>query len=112
MDDAILEIIAKRMSAMGDVTRLKILQLLMESEEMSVSKLCETIGARPSNISQHLAVLFNAGLVIKRKEGNQVFYAIDNQVVKTICNAVCDSLREEFQGKSELINQLPHHAGR
>lgn len=107
MDDQLLEIIAKRMSAMGDITRLKILQWLMKNPEMSVSQLCEAIGARPSNISQHLSVLFNAELVGKRKEGNNVFYFIHTEMVKTVCGAVCESLRTDLKGKGDLLEKIP-----
>jgi DNA-binding transcriptional ArsR family regulator len=109
LDDQLLEIIAKRMSAMGDVTRLKILQWLIQREEMSVTQLCEAVGARPSNISQHLSVLFNAELVGKRKEGNNVFYYIHSEMVKTVCSAVCESLRTDLMGKGELLEKIPVH---
>lgn len=108
IDDTVLEMIARRLSAMGEPTRLKILHCLMNGE-LSVSQLCEEIKMRPSNVSQHLSILFNAGLVGRRKEGNSVFYSIKDDLVYTICDAVCGSLRNEFLSAPDWIEKLPQH---
>lgn len=61
--------------ALGHPTRVAIVECLRRGE-MSVSRLCETIGIEQANASQHLAVLRNKYLVETRKEGNQIFYRL------------------------------------
>src|SRR3981189_912555 len=72
------------MQAMGHPLRLKIL-CLVGSQELSVLEIVDAVGTSQSNISQHLAVLRDHGLLEARKEANKVFYRIgDPRVLKMI----------------------------
>jgi ArsR family transcriptional regulator len=72
------------MQAMSHPLRLKIL-CLVGSQELSVLEIVEAVGTTQSNISQHLAVLREHGLLASRKEANKVFYRIgDARVLKMI----------------------------
>ncbi len=72
------------MQAMGHPMRLKIL-CLINNEELSVLEIVEAVGTTQSNVSQHLAVLRDHGLLEARKEANKVFYRIgDARVLKMI----------------------------
>ena len=72
------------MQAIAHPLRLKILCLL-GSQELSVLEIVEAVGTSQSNISQHLAVLRDQGLLVARKEGTKVFYRIgDARVLKMI----------------------------
>ena len=72
------------MQAMAHPLRLKIL-CLIGSQECSVLEIVEAVGTTQSNISQHLAVLRDHGLLEARKEANKVFYRIgDARILKMI----------------------------
>lgn len=72
------------MRAMAHPLRLKIL-CLVGSQELSVLEIVEAVGTTQSNVSQHLAVLRDHGLLEARKEANKVFYRIgDPRVLKMI----------------------------
>jgi len=72
------------MQAMAHPLRLKIL-CLVGSQELSVLEIVEAVGTTQSNISQHLAVLRDNGVLQSRKEANKVFYRIgDPRVLKMI----------------------------
>jgi DNA-binding transcriptional ArsR family regulator len=72
------------MQAMAHPLRLKIL-CLVGNQELSVLEIVEAVGTSQSNISQHLAVLRDNGLLAARKEANKVFYKIgDPRVLKMI----------------------------
>ena len=72
------------MQAMGHPLRLKIL-CLVGSEELSVLEIVEAVGTTQSNVSQHLAVLREHGVLEARKEANKVFYRVgDPRVIKLI----------------------------
>ncbi len=72
------------MRAMAHPLRLKIL-CLVGNQELSVLEIVEAVGTTQSNISQHLAVLRDHGLLEARKEANKVFYRIgDARVIRMI----------------------------
>ena len=72
------------MQAMAHPLRLKIL-CLIGSQECSVLEIVEAVGTSQSNISQHLAVLRDHGILHSRKEANKVYYRIgDPRVLKMI----------------------------
>jgi len=72
------------MQAMAHPLRLKIL-CLVGNQELSVLEIVEAVGTTQSNISQHLAVLREHGLLASRKDANKVFYRIgDARVLQMI----------------------------
>ncbi len=72
------------MQAMAHPLRLKILCLVGQNELM-VQEIVEAVGTSQSNISQHLAVMRERGLLASRKEANKVFYRIDDpRIIKMI----------------------------
>jgi ArsR family transcriptional regulator len=68
---------SQAMQAMGHPLRLKIL-CLVGNQELSVLEIVEAVGTTQSNISQHLAVLRDHGVLQSRKEANRVFYRIED----------------------------------
>ena len=70
--------------ALADDTRQRILQMLLE-REMCVSDIVEAFHVSQPSISHHLDVLKRFGLVISRKQGKQVFYAINRDNVARCC---------------------------
>jgi ArsR family transcriptional regulator len=72
------------MQAMAHPLRLKIL-CLVNNQELSVLEIVDAVGTSQSNISQHLAVLRDTGILSARKDANRVFYRIvDPRVLEMI----------------------------
>lgn len=61
--------------ALAHPTRIQILEVLRDGE-LSVRAILSKVERDQANISQHLATLRQRGLVVNRKEGNQVFYSV------------------------------------
>jgi len=61
--------------ALAHPTRIQILEVLRDGE-LSVGAILARVGRDQANISQHLASMRQRGLVVNRKEGNQVFYSV------------------------------------
>ena len=75
---------SEAMQAMAHPLRLKIL-CLVGNQELSVLEIVDAVGTTQSNISQHLAILRDNGILKSRKEANRVFYRIeDARVLKMI----------------------------
>lgn len=77
------EILMKFFKGLGDPTRLRIVEALLENER-NVSDLIKIIGVPQSNISNHLACLKWCGYITSRKEGTSVYYQITDERVKKI----------------------------
>ena len=72
--------LADLFSALSDPTRLRIISVLLESE-MSVGDLAAHLGMSESAVSHQLRGLRQLRLVRSRKDGRQVFYALDDDHV-------------------------------
>ncbi|TFD50993.1 ArsR family transcriptional regulator [Cryobacterium sp. Hh11] len=64
--------------ALGHPLRVQVLEQLVAGER-SVGSLAEALGCELSNLSQQLGVLRRAGVVVTRREGNSIFYALRDQ---------------------------------
>lgn len=72
-----MENYTKIFKALSDTTRLKIMWLLNSIDsKISVSEVVEVIGENQYNVSRHLSILKNAGLLTEKKEGRCVYYYI------------------------------------
>lgn len=86
--------------AMGDTPRLRMLHLL-SGGEMCVGAIVEHLGEKFSTVSQRLRLLRNEGLVVRRREGTHLFYALaDRHVVDLLANAL-DHACELEEGSSD-----------
>ena len=70
--------------ALADPKRLCVLQCLARGE-MSVRDLSERVGCQVPNMSQHLAVLRNSGLVLTRRDGNIIYYRLADTRITDAC---------------------------
>jgi len=90
---------------LGHPTRIRVLELLVESEH-SVSELIPAIGIEASNLSQQLAVLRRAGLVTTRKQGTAVYYALAAPEITEFLAIARKILTEVLAGQLELLRDL------
>jgi DNA-binding transcriptional ArsR family regulator len=83
--DEDIERASRSLKAMSHPLRLKILCTL-GGEEISVQDIVERVGTSQSNISQHLAILRDKGILCSRKDANRVFYRVsNNRTLRLIC---------------------------
>lgn len=83
-DDEDIEQASYALRAMSHPLRLKILCLL-GNEEVNVQELVDILGTSQSNISQHLALMRDKGVLRTRKDGNRVFYRVgDSRTLEAI----------------------------
>jgi DNA-binding transcriptional ArsR family regulator len=73
-----IEIAARSLKAMSHPLRLKILCIL-GNREVCVQGIVENVGTSQSNISQHLAILRDKGILSSRKDANKVFYRVGDE---------------------------------
>jgi DNA-binding transcriptional ArsR family regulator len=104
LPDPLVELIAQRFRVIGEPMRIKLLDRLRDGEA-SVQELTDALGASQQNVSKHLGVLHQAGIVSRRKERNHVFYAIADDGVFALCEQVCGGLSRQLAELAELVGR-------
>jgi DNA-binding transcriptional ArsR family regulator len=102
LPEDLAELIARRFRALGEPLRIRMLDLLRDAE-LSVNELAEQLGASQQNVSKHLAVLVEAGMLARRKDGNHVYYRIADEGVLAVCEQICGSLRSQLSTLAALV---------
>ena len=87
------EILMKFFKGLGDPTRLRIVETLLEKER-TVSELIRIIGVPQSNISNHLACLKWCGYITSRKEGTSIYYQVTDERVRKITGLARDIIAD------------------
>lgn len=103
LPEQLVELIARRFRVLGEPTRIRLLDLLRE-RDATVTELHEALGASQQNVSKHLGVLLQAGIVRRTKQGTSARYAIADEGVFALCEDVCGGLRRQL---TELDALLP-----
>ena len=99
-DDLLVDVV-ETFKALSDGTRAQLVYLLTQGE-YSVNELSEWVRISPSGVSHHLARLRTIRLVRTRREGNQIFYSIDDAHVAAL-------FREALYHLDHVRRNLPDH---
>lgn len=102
LSEAALAMIAERFKVLAEPMRLKILHALWD-EELTVGEIIDAVDGLQANVSKHLGVLQQAGLVNRRKEGLRVYYRMADPSVFSLCEVVCDSLHDRLAAQIDHI---------
>ena len=94
-ESRVFTLAAELFAVLATPMRLRILSALCEQEK-SVSQLLLEIDTTQPNLSQHLAVLFQAEGLAKRKEGTQVIYRWQREKAVALCRIVCTQIAIEM----------------
>lgn len=102
LPDELVELIARRLRLIAEPTRIRLLDELRDGEQ-TVTSLAARLGAGQQNVSKHLTVLAEAGVVARRKQGNYVYYRIADAGVLSLCEQVCGSLEQQLHALSAAV---------
>jgi len=102
LPDDLVELIARRFRVLGEPMRIRLLDQLRDGEA-TVGELSDALSASQQNVSKHLAVLSDVGILGRRKERNHVYYRIIDEGVFTLCEDVCGSVQQQLRTLSELV---------
>ena len=102
LPDELAGLIARRFRALSEPLRVRIVDILRD-RELSVSVIADQLGAGQQNVSKHLAVLVESGMLARRKEGTHIYYRVADQGVFALCEQVCGALREQLASLNALV---------
>lgn len=97
--------IAEYFKVLSEVSRLQIVCCL-KAGELNVSSIMQATGMGQANVSKHLKLLTQAGIVTRRQEGVSVYYTIANPAIFGLCDIVCDQLLALHEARSQELSQL------
>jgi DNA-binding transcriptional ArsR family regulator len=104
LPDPLVELIARRFRVLGEPMRIRLLDALRDGP-LTVGALQEATGATQQNVSKHLGVLFEAGLVTRAKERTSVRYEIADPAVFELCEQVCGGLRRQLDALDAVLHE-------
>jgi ArsR family transcriptional regulator len=94
---------ARLFTLLSEPARLRLLSILM-GEPLTVTELVHATGLKQGNVSKHLAMLLEARLVAKEKEGNFARYSIADPCVTELCNLVCHRMAQEAKRRLSALS--------
>ncbi len=101
LSERIFEMHAEICMTLGSATRIEILDALRDGEK-TVTDLVEKLGIRQANVSQHLAILRQRRVVIRKKEGSSIYYSVANPKIIQALDLMRQVLLEQLKETEEL----------
>ena len=95
-----LQQVAAYFQTLAEPTRLRILNFLRQGEH-NVSELAQLCGFTAANVSRHLSLMTQHGLVARESRGTSVYYRIADDTIDALCNLVCGSLARQFEQRAQ-----------
>jgi DNA-binding transcriptional ArsR family regulator len=102
LPEPLVELIAQRFRVLGEPMRIKLLDRLRDGDA-TVGELQEALGASQQNVSKHLGLLLQAGMVARTKRGTSAVYSIADEAVFELCEQVCGGLRRQLSDLDALL---------
>lgn len=91
-----------RFKVLAEPLRLRILHTLQDGEK-SVGEIGELVEASQPNVSKHLKMLQEAGVLNRRQKGNAVLYSIADESIFELCEVVCNSLEKRLENQARIL---------
>lgn len=105
MPDEMLDAVSNRFKLLSEPMRLKILRTLCEGER-TVQEIVKEVSASQANISKHLALMHDNGVVNRRKEGLKCYYRIADDSIVYACFLISKSVVENLQDRLSWIQKV------
>jgi len=103
--DEVFTVVARYFGLLSEPTRLKILHTICQ-EERSVSAIVAATGVTQTNVSRHLALLHQAGVVSRRRERNSAYYRVTDPEFVEVCRTVCVQIAGRIDARQPLKRDL------
>ncbi|MBD2578467.1 metalloregulator ArsR/SmtB family transcription factor [Oscillatoria sp. FACHB-1406] len=100
-----LSLMADFFKVLSEVSRLQIVCALKAGDK-NVTEIIEETGLGQANVSKHLKMLTQAGIVAREQRGVCVYYRIANPFLFELCDLVCNALDLQVEQQSQQLQQL------
>ena len=97
--------VAEYFRILSEPMRLRILNSLRNGEKC-VQDLVEGTDTSQANVSKHLKVMLQAGILTRRSEGTSAFYKVEDELIFELCNLVCDRLADRIEQQARQFRDF------
>lgn len=101
----VVQQVAEYFSILGEPMRLRILNLLRD-EEKCVQDLVVATATSQANVSKHLKVMLQAGILSRRTEGTSAYYRVADELTFELCTLVCDRLASRIEEQARQFRDF------
>ena len=98
-NDAYLLVVLDGTAVMSQLGR----EVTLREGEANVGELQQQLGASQQNVSKHLGILYDAGMVSRTKSGNHARYSISDPSVFELCEQVCGGVRRQHEQLDAIL---------
>jgi DNA-binding transcriptional ArsR family regulator len=102
LPEALVALIAQRFRVIGEPMRIRLLDALRDGP-LTINELTDALGASQQNVSKHVGLLAQAGIVAREKDGNRVRCSIADESIFELCELVCGGLRRQVAEIDQLL---------
>jgi DNA-binding transcriptional ArsR family regulator len=99
----LVDLVVRRLLAIAEPTRIRLL-ISLEGHEATVQELTDELATTHQNVSRHLGVLYQSGIVTRRKDGNKVWYSLADY-------SACRLIEQATASVSGYVEELAGIAG-
>lgn len=101
----VVQQVSEYFSILSEPMRLRLLNLLREGEKC-VQELVEATETSQANVSKHLKVMLQAGILSRRTEGTSAYYKVEDELIFELCNLVCDRLASRIEQQARYFRDF------
>ena len=102
--DELVELIARRFRLLSEPMRIRLFDRLRD-REATVHQLGDELGSSQQNVSKHLTLLADAGVLARRKNGTCIYYRLADDDVLALCEQVCGSVAQHLLDLAALVQR-------
>jgi len=103
LPEPLVELIAQRFRVIGEPMRIRILDALRD-EPLTINELSERLDSSQQNVSKHVGVLAQAGIVGREKDGTRVRCSIADPMIFELCELVCGNVQQQVSELHTLLS--------
>jgi DNA-binding transcriptional ArsR family regulator len=101
----VFETVAKYFSLLSEPTRLRIMHTICQDEK-SVNQIAEETALTQTNVSRHLGLMYQGGVLSRRRDGSQIYYRVSDESFTEVCRTVCIRVAAELDGGKDVKRGL------
>ncbi len=101
----VVQQVAEYFSLLSEPMRLRLLNQLSGGEKC-VQELVEAMQTSQANVSKHLKVMWQAGILSRRSEGTCAYYRVEDEMIFELCNLVCNRLATRLEEQAHHFRVL------
>ncbi|MGK7872932.1 MAG: ArsR/SmtB family transcription factor [Xenococcaceae cyanobacterium] len=101
----VVQQVAGYFSILSEPMRLRILNLLGTGEKC-VQELVEATQTSQANVSKHLKVMLQAGILSRRSKGTSAYYSVEDPLIFELCNLVCNRLAARIEQQARCFRDF------